>query len=259
MQRFKFASGSSAVFWVLLCISQQTIAQEMGDHQFTSAQIEAGSLVYTQVCALCHGPQGDLADSVNLRLGQFRSVRSDEDLRRVIAEGGADGRMPAFQLSPEELNAVIAYIRAGFDPEGVAVRIGDPGRGMALFDGAGNCAHCHRVNGRGPRTAPDLSDIGAIRTPATLQLALLDPASAMRPINRPVRIVTDDGETITGRRLNEDTYTVQLIDSREQLRSLVKADLISYEVSQTSTMAPSTLSSDEIADLVSYLLTLRGL
>jgi len=81
----------------------------------------------------------------------------------------------------------------------------------------------------------------------------------MRPINRPVRIVTDDGETITGRRLNEDTYTVQLIDSREQLRSLVKADLISYEVSQTSTMAPSTLSSDEIADLVSYLLTLRGL
>ena len=47
----------------------------------------------------------------------------------------------------------------------------------------------------------------------------------MLPINRPVRAVTQDGRTIRGRRLNEDTYTVQLIDEQERLVSLVKADL----------------------------------
>jgi hypothetical protein len=71
--------------------------------------------------------------------------------------------------------------------------------------------------------------------------------------------VTRDGETIRGRRLNEDTYTVQLIDSEERLRSLVKADLVEYEVSETPVMTPTTLSSDEVADLIGYLLTLRGL
>ena len=60
--------------------------------------------------------------------------------------------------------------------------------------------------------APDLSDIGAIRTLAALQRTLLDPTESLLPINRPVRIVTKDGRTIRGRRLNEDTYTVQLID-----------------------------------------------
>ena len=105
-----------------------------------------------------------------------------------------------------------------------------PAAGRRLFEGKGGCATCHRVNGKGPRVAPDLSDIGAIRTPAALQRSLLDPTSAMLPINRPVRVVTRDGRTIRGRRLNEDTYTVQLIDEQERLVSLVKADLREYEL-----------------------------
>ncbi len=70
-------------------------------------------------------------------------------------------------------------------------------------------------------------------------------------------IVTPDNETIIGRRLNEDTYTVQLIDSNERLRSLVKADLVSYRISETSIHKPVTLSSDEVADLIAYLLSFR--
>jgi hypothetical protein len=98
-----------------------------------------------------------------------------------------------------------------------------------------------------------------VRTPAALQRAILDPITALLPINRPVRAVTRGGETIQGRRLNEDTYTVQLIDSEGRLRSLVKADLAEYEVSNTPTMEPTTLSSDQVADLIGYLLSLRGI
>jgi hypothetical protein len=88
----------------------------------------------------------------------------------------------------------------------------------------------------------------------------MDPVSQMMPINRPVRIVTSDGRAINGRRLNEDTYTVQLIDENEKLVSLSKADLREFTVLTTSSM-PSyrgRLSEDEIADVVAYLLTLKG-
>ena len=234
-------------------------AQALGDHQYTSAAIEAGSRLYVAECALCHGPQGDRVDGVNLRRGQFRGARSDEDLRRVIATGVDNSRMPAFDFSAAEMDGVIAYIRAGFDPSGVAVKIGDAARGRAVFRGAGECASCHRVNGLGPRTAPDLSDIGAIRTPANLQRSLLDPYTALLPINRPVMAVTRDGEIIRGRRLNEDTYSVQVIDSQERLRSLVKSELVDFEVSRTPTHQPTSLSGDQVADILGYLLSLQGL
>ena len=229
------------------------------DHQYTTAAIETGSRIYVQQCALCHGPQGEMVDGINLRLGQFRTASSDEDLHNVISGGAAGGRMPAFSLSDAELNGIIAFIRAGFDPSGVAIRIGEPAPGQAIFEGKGQCSSCHRINGKGPRTAPDLSDVGAIRTPATLQKTLLEPATVLAPINRQVRIVTRSEETIVGRRLNEDTYTVQLIDSNQQLRSIKKADMTSYELSSTPVHEPSSLSADEVADLIGYLLTLRGL
>ncbi len=236
------------------------VAQSLADHQYSTSDIEAGARVYVADCALCHGATGDGVDGVNLRLGRFRNVRSDDDVRRVITEGVAGSRMPSFDLSAAELNGIVAYIRAGFDPSGVAVRVGDPARGRAIFEGGGRCVECHRVNGvGGRRLAPDLGEIGIMRTPAALQRTILDPNSALLPINRPIRAVTRGGETIRGRRLNEDTYTVQLIDSEGRLRSLVKSDLTEYEVSRTATMRPTTLSADQVADVIGYLLSLRGL
>jgi len=132
--------------------------------------------------------------------------------------------------------------------------------GRALFEGAGDCVTCHAVNGKGPRVAPDLGDIGALRTAELIHRTLLDPAASMLPANRPVRAVTVDGKVITGRRLNEDTYTVQLIDEQERLLSLSKANLREFTVLKSTPM-PSykdKFSSQELADLEAYLLSLRG-
>ncbi len=229
------------------------------DHQYSRNDILSGSRLYATHCALCHLSSGDGVEGVDLRVGQFRRTMSNEDLRLVILSGNPDAGMPAFPLEPAELDRLIAFIRAGFDPSGVVVRVGDPGTGRVLFEGKGGCAGCHRVNGSGPRAAPDLSNIGAIRTPAALQRKLLDPSGAMMPINRPVKIVTRDGRTIRGRRLNEDTYTVQMIDSQGRLISLVKKDLAEYEVGRTSLMPEAPLTDDELADVLGYLLSLRGL
>ncbi len=108
--------------------------------------------------------------------------------------------------------------------------------------------------------APNLSDIGSQRSPGSRQRSLLDPTSQMMPINRPVRLVKKDGTIINGRRLNEDTYSIQLVDDKERLHSVLKADLKDFTIAKTSPM-PSykgTLSSDEIADVLGYLLSLKG-
>jgi putative heme-binding domain-containing protein len=248
---------------VLVAAGGRLVAQGTPqDHpgQYSAAEIEAGSRLYAGQCALCHGPNGDLVAAVDLRRGRFRRAVSDEDLGRVIAAGIPDAGMPGFTLQPPEVSGLIAFIRAGFDMSGGDVKVGFASRGQALFEGKGACGTCHRVKGTGPRVAPELSDIGAIRTPAALQRSLLDPTSAMLPINRPVRVVTRDGRTLRGRRLNEDTYTVQLIDDQERLVSLVKADLREYEVATKSPMPSfaTTLNGEEIADLIAYLLSLKG-
>ena len=161
-------------------------------------------------------------------------------------------------MSDMQLASIIAYIRAGFDRTST-VNIGSAANGKAVFDGKGACGSCHRINGRGPRAAPDLSDIGLARTPAALQRSILAPTTGMMPINRPVRITMADGRTINGRRLNEDTYTVQLIDELEQLHSIAKADVRTMVVGTESPM-PSyagRLTNAEVSDLIAYLLTLK--
>ena len=236
-------------------------AQGAPDHQYTSQDIEAGSRVYSSQCALCHGVNGDTVNGIDLRRGKFRRSISDEDIAGVIAAGVPAAGMPAFTLRPAEVTGLLAFIRAGFDPSGIAVKVGNVARGQSLYASKGQCGSCHRINGAGPRTAPDLSEVGAARTPAALQRALLDPSAAMWPINRPVHIVTKDGREIRGRRLNEDTYTVQVIDQNEHLVSLTKAELKVFEVGKASPMPPlaKTFTPDEVADLVAYLLSLKGL
>jgi putative heme-binding domain-containing protein len=240
-------------------ISAQVLDQDHG--QYSRADVEAGQRLYGPQCQVCHGANGDGVPGIDLKLGRFRRSSSDEDLARVITTGIAGTGMPPFVLRPEELTAVIAFLRAGFDPASAAVRVGDAARGRALFEGPAECALCHRVNGHGPRLAPDLSDIGAIRTLAALQRALLTPNESLLPIHRPVTIVTRDGEKLRGRRLNEDTYSVQIIDEQENLRSLDKASLRELNVATTAAM-PSyadRLSEDELADVIAYLVSLKGL
>ena len=233
-------------------------AQDHG--QYSQADIDAGARVYGRQCATCHGPNGNLVPGIDLRNQQFRRGMSDEELGRTIANGIPGTGMPPNPLQPVELTGVIAFIRAGFDPSARSVRVGNPARGKSLVEGKGTCLTCHRINGTGPRTAPDLSDVGLLRTADALNRSVTDPTAGLMPINRPVRITMKDGRTIAGRRLNEDTFTVQLIDDKERLHSLVKSEIRSYVIDTTSPM-PSyagKLTEDEVADVVAYVLTLRG-
>ena len=110
------------------------------------------------------------------------------------------------------------------------------------------------------RTGPDLTDVGGQRRAAELEQSIVEPGAAVLPNHRSFRVVTRDGVAISGRLLNHDAFTVQLLDSKEQLRSFQKSTLREYAFVDSSPM-PSyrdRLSAEELADLVSYLVSLKG-
>ena len=228
--------------------------------EYFQSDIQYGAQIFATQCTACHGTSGDQVPGVNFRAGQFKRVVSDNDLRATITNGVPGTAMQPFAFGASELTGIVSYLRNmnSFDARGSIV--GNAARGQALFTGAGNCASCHAVNGKGPRVAPDLGDVGTLRTAELLHRTLLDPAGSMLPVNRSVHAVTKDGKVINGRRLNEDTYTVQLIDEQEHLVSLTKADLREFTVLKTTPM-PSykdKFSAQELADLEAYLLSLKG-
>jgi putative heme-binding domain-containing protein len=239
-----------------------TVASAQGPvppNEYSTADIAYGATVYTAKCVTCHGAQGDAIGGVNLRSGTFRNAVIDRDLERFIRNGSTAG-MPPFALDAADMAGIIAYLRNMNAFDAATVKTGDEARGRAIVVGKGACTECHRIDLDGSRVGPNLSDIGAVRSAGSLQRSLLDPTSQMMPINRPVRVVTKDGAIINGRRLNEDTFTLQIIDDHERLHSLVKADLREFTIAKTSPM-PSykgKLSDEELGDVLAYLLSLKG-
>lgn len=245
---------------VLVLVSVTGWAAQEHIGQFSQADVENGFRLYRANCTTCHGDNGDGVPGIDLRRGQFRRASSDADLIRLIANGIPGTAMPPHRFVSADLAGLVAYIRSLRDFETGAVALGDAGRGQKLFEGKGGCAKCHRVNGKGSRVGPDLSDIGAIRAPDSLEKSVVDANSAVLPINRSIRAVTRNGQVYRGRRLNEDTYTVQIIDEQERLISLDKTTLRQYTVVKTSSM-PSykdELTAEELSDIVAYLHSLRG-
>jgi putative heme-binding domain-containing protein len=175
--------------------------------------------------------------------------------------------------------AIVPMLTAQTAPD-ITLPAGDANRGKTIFESSkGNCQGCHRVNGTGSLYGPDLSTIGAPPrggapaggrggqapatppagpTPQQLAQSILDPNAVISVQNRYVRLTMKDGKTIWGKLLNVDTFAYQIFDSTEKLTNISKTDV--REATMTSPM-PSyrdKLTTQELADVVSYLMSLKG-
>ena len=236
------------------------------EHSYTQADIENGARLYQSSCAGCHGPNGDLVPGIELQRGQFRRATTDSEIVRIIQSGIPGTTMPPSSFSETQAGSIVAYLRSAAPASalgrgGVTIARGDAAKGRAIFETTGACATCHRVDGRGPRFAPDLSEIGTIRPARELQEKLVDPNATIRPGNRYIEAITRSGAKISGRLLNQDTFTVQLLDSNERLVSLSRSDLrdVSFVKSSPMPSYRDKLTPDELNDVVAYLVTLKGL
>jgi putative heme-binding domain-containing protein len=136
---------------------------------------------------------------------------------------------------------------------------GDAGRGKALVESSG-CFDCHRIDDRGSRLGPNLSSIASRRTPVRLRQALVAPDEEVVPDNRFVRIVTKDGTTVSGKLLNQDAVSVQMMNPKEELKTYLRANIRESTIIDKGLM-PSVegkLNAQQVADVVSYLSSLKG-
>lgn len=134
---------------------------------------------------------------------------------------------------------------------------GDAAKGKAVVESSG-CLGCHRVGDKGSRTGPDLSEIGDKRSAEQLKTSITDPDAEILPENRFVVVTLKDGSTVRGRILNHDAISVQLIDTKQDLRSFLTANIRGYTILTKGLMPKPNLSAEQVADVVAYLSSLKG-
>jgi len=247
--------------WVLRAVCLlAAVGLLFAQHTYNSADIENGGRLYLANCTVCHGPEGDQIPGVDLGHGKFLRAADDEDIEQIIIKGVPGTGMPSHDFTEQQAESIVAYLRSLATAGRGTLPGGNAARGKSIFEGKGECLQCHAVKGNGSRLGPDLSDIGLIRRTSQLEESLVDPNAEILPENRTVHVVTKSGEEIKGRLLNADTLAVLLLDDKERLRYFPKADLREYSLAKDSPMASykGKLSNQELADVVSYLSSLKG-
>ncbi len=225
-----------------------------------AASLSAGKKLYEFHCAFCHG-KGDDGMAANLMSANLPHAPSDTALFNILKNGIPGTDMPAaLGLSDVEAWQVAAFVRGLGRATRQAVP-GDKSKGAVSFKT--RCASCHMTNGVGGRMGPDLSDVGAKRSPANLRTSILDPDAAVVPGWSVSTIEMLNGKKISGVLLNEDQFQMVLRDGKGKIVVIDKAEKTKPEESETSLRSgmPSyrgRIPDAELDDLVAYLFSLRG-
>jgi cytochrome c oxidase cbb3-type subunit III len=230
------------------------------DAIFAQETVTAGKAIFRSNCAFCHGLTGTGGRGPSLVSANIIQNTTDAALTGIIQKGIAGTTMPAFDsFHADDLSNLVAFIRSlsasGAKSEPIS---GDTKHGAQVYAQNG-CAACHRIGETGSNFGPDLTRIGAARSAEYIQQSILDPSADIPEDFRGVSIVTMDGKHITGVRVNEDTFSVQLRLQNDKFALYRKSSLKSVEDEKKSLMpAYSKLTAKDLQDLRAYLDTLRG-
>lgn len=219
-----------------------------------------GAFFFRSQCASCHGADATGgAGGPNLTTGTFRHAASDEGLFKVITKGVAGTPMPGFSMNGREIWQIVGFLRSLSATRMAEQSKGDVAKGKSLV-AAQKCSGCHWLNGAGAPRGLDLTVVGARLSVGELKRALTEPSAEVAPQYWLWEGKLKSGETIKGHRLNEDTFSLQIMDSAGKLRGVDKAVLAEQKLERRSAM-PSfkdKLSEAQINDIVAYLVTLKG-
>lgn len=247
----------AAIFLTWVAVGGAEEPENTNPHT-TPEDVAAGGRIYRSHCVECHGRDGTGGRGPDITRGDLRYGNSDAALADTISAGIPGTSMPLFFFNGKQLWQIVAFVQSLQRNEPKPP--GDPAAGAALFQGKGGCLTCHMVDGQGGRQGPDLTTVGARRSLRHLRSAILEPNQWVHPRHWKIQANTKGGVRVEGIRLNEDTHSLQLLDSNDKLISVVKSDLESYRIIKLSSMPPYAghLSRGEVDDLVAYLYTLRG-
>ena len=240
---------------------------------------KAGEYEFRINCALCHGlgARGG-GRGPDLTRAQKKHTHTDADMFQVISNGIPGTAMPAngtngqgVGMTDEEIWQIVTYIRSQ-EVKAPASASGNAAHGKELFYGDANCSLCHMVDGRGGRLGPELTSVGASRTRAALIESVRNPSQRLAwgltestkefpQEYESVTVITADGKEIKGVTLNEDSFSVQIMDTGEQIHLLEKDKLRSFRKTRESAMPAygmSTLSEKDLDDILAFLVSVRA-
>src|SRR5262245_57348938 len=109
-------------------------------------------------------------------------------------------------------------------------------------------------NARGGQVAPP----AAGPTPQQFAQSIQDPNAVVSVQNRYVRLTMKDGKTVWGKLLNVDTFGIQIFDSSEKLENIPRSNVKDMTMVSPMPSYRDKLTTQELADVVSYLMSLKG-
>lgn len=233
----------------------------------TAGDIEKGRQLFLGMCSRCHGTGGG---GEGPSLTRLTRAHNDEELSAIIRDGIPDRGMPRIRrFTDAELREMVSFVHS-LGAAGGGTGVGNPGNGHALYQKLG-CQSCHIVAGEGGDFGPELTTIGARRAPDYLRQSIVDPGAALprgasipgRGLSEflPVKVVTQDGREVSGVRVNEDSFTIQVKDAGSKLYSFRKSEVKQLDKLFGKSMMPdykTRVAGAELDDLVAYLSTLGG-
>ncbi len=270
----KFRPISGCAVLLLLALTTVCAAE---DHNPLAGNPEAAKLGEFQFrinCAFCHGLGAHGGGrGPDLTRAQKRHGNADADLYHTINEGVPGTAMPpngttgqGVGMTETEIWQVITYLRSQ-QVKAPAQPVGNATHGKELFYGDANCSSCHMVEGKGGRFGPDLSGVGTARAPEAIVDSVRNPSRRLAPglteamkefpqEYETVVVTTADGTEVRGVAMNEDSFSVQIMDQSEQIHFFEKDQLRSFKKTRISAMPiydPATLSDKDLQDIVAYL------
>ncbi len=263
-----------SIFFLIVCLPVILFADDRNPFAGDAKAAKAGEYQFRINCAMCHGlgARGG-GRGPDLTRARKKFTHSDAEMFQVITNGIPGTVMPAngsngqgVGMTDEEIWQIIAYIRS-VEVKAPANTPGNAARGKELFYGDANCSLCHMIEGKGGRVGPELTSVGSSRTRAAIIDSIRNPSRRLAwgltestkefpQEYETATVVTSDGKEIKGVALNEDNFSVQIIDTNEQIYLLEKSKLRSYKKSRDSIMPTynaDLLSEKDLNDIVAFL------
>jgi putative heme-binding domain-containing protein len=267
--------GGAIVFFAAI-FAREARAQDHNPFAGDANAAKLGESQFRANCAFCHGlgARGG-GRGPDLTRAQKRHGNADGDLFRTINGGVPGTAMPpngatqqGVGMTEDEIWQVISYLRSVQKKAGAPAE-GNAAHGKELFFGSAACATCHMMHGKGGRLGPDLTTTGSARSMDYLVESVRDPSrrlaqglsEAMKEFSQEyltAAVVDASGQKVQGTVLNEDNFTLQMIDTREQLHLFDKNKLQSFEETRQSLMPAydqKMLPEKDLQDLIAFLVT----
>jgi len=262
--------------FVLLLATTSYAADDRNPYAGDPKAAKAGEYEFRINCALCHGlgARGG-GRGPDLTRAQKKHVHSDAEMFQVISNGIPGTAMPSngtngqgVGMTDEEIWQIVTYIRSQ-EFKAPANPVGNAAHGKQLFYGDANCSLCHMVAGEGGRVGPELTSVGesrtrdaiidSVRNPSRrLAWGLTESTKEFPQEYETITVVTADGKQIKGVALNEDNFSLQMMDTSEHIYLLEKDKLRSFKKSRESIMpvySDDVLSDRDLDDIVAYLVS----